>query len=165
MRRASWFSLSSAHRYYGYALDVARFIERLEEELRPLAVILFGPLANNVHHQFSDAEVCIVLRDRPLSPYIGYDRVTAMDPSGAIRPLVYGADQFRRMLRLANPLALEVSADGVFLTGDENFCEEIERLVADARRPLGGEPVTTNWHINRRESDSNLVSSRPPATI
>ncbi len=165
MRRASWASLSSAQHCYGYVPEVGRFIERLEQELRPLAVILFGPLANNAHQQYSDADFCVILRERPPSPYMGYDRVTTMDPSGAVRPVVYGAEQFRRMVRQANPLALEVIADGVFLAGDESFCNELERLAADACQPLGGDTHTTQHRRRHHQSYDNFAVFRPPVTI
>lgn len=164
MRRTSWISLSSAQHCYEYVPEIGRFIERLEKELRPLAVILFGPLANDAHHQYSDADFCVVLRERPPSPYVGYDRVTTMDPSGAVRPVVYGAEQFRRMIGRANALALDVITNGVFLAGDEIFCTEIERLAADTRQPLGGDSYTTNQGCSRTKSYDKFVAARPTVT-
>lgn len=165
MRRTSWVSLSSVLHCYGYVPEVGRFIERLEKELQPIAVILFGPLANDKHQPYSDADFCVILRERPLSPYMGYDRVTTMDPSGAVRPVVYGAEQFRRMVRQANPLALEVIADGVFLAGDENFCSELERLAADLCQTLGGDTHTTHQRRRHYQSYDNFAIFRPPVTI
>ena len=79
----------------------------------------------------------------------GYDRVVACDPSGVVQPVVYGADQFRHMVCQANGLALEVMPDGLFLSGDKAFRQEIERLAAHTRRRLGIERTPTGWRVAR----------------
>jgi hypothetical protein len=128
---------------------VGRFVERAAQELRPLALILFGSLARGDYHQYSDADFCLVLAETPRSPFEGYDRVVACDPSGVVQPLVYGPDQFRQMVRQANGLALEVLADGLFLAGDEAFWQEIEQLATHTRQRLGIERTPTGWRIAR----------------
>lgn len=77
----------------------------------------------------------------------GYDYVVAGDPSGAVQPVVYGPDQFLRMVRQANGLALEVTADGLFLAGDETFWVEIELLATQVRKQLGITRTLTGWRI------------------
>jgi len=130
---------------------VGHFVERAAQELRPLALILFGSLARGDYHQRSDADFCIVLAESPRSPFEGYDRVVACDPSGVVQPVVYGPDQFRQMVRQANGLALEVMADGLFLTGDGAFRQEIEQLAAHIRQRLGIERTPTGWRITRHD--------------
>lgn len=151
MRRASWNSLAPSFRRYTYAEAVGQFIERAAGEVQPLALILFGSLARGDYHQYSDADFCVVLAESPPSPFEGYDRVVAHDPSGVVQPLVYGADQFRQMVRQANGLALEVIADGIFLAGDEAFRREIEALAAQTRQRLGIQRTATGWRIARPE--------------
>jgi len=75
----------------------------------------------------------------------------ACDPSGVVQPVVYGPGQFRRMVRQANGLALEVMADGLFLSGDDVFRQEIERLATQVRQRLGIERTPTGWRIVRSE--------------
>jgi len=132
---------------YAHTEAVGRFIERARQDLRPLALILFGSLARGDYHRRSDADFCVVLTDSPRSPFEGYDRVVACDPSGVVQPVVYGADQFRQMVRQANGLALEVMADGLFLSGDEAFRQEIEGLAARTRQRLGIGRTPTGWRI------------------
>ncbi|MCZ7575168.1 MAG: nucleotidyltransferase domain-containing protein [Ardenticatenaceae bacterium] len=151
MRRESWNSLAPGFRRYAYTEAVGRFIERAAREMQPLALILFGSLARGDYHQQSDADFCVVLAESPPSPFDGYDQVVAYDPSGVVQPLVYGADQFRQMVRQANGLALEVIADGIFLAGDEAFRREIEALAAQTRDRLGIERTATGWRIARPE--------------
>jgi Nucleotidyltransferase domain len=110
-------------------------------------LILFGSLARGDYMEHSDADFCIVLRADPETPFAGFDRAVALDPSGAVQPLVYGARQFRRMMEQANGLALEVLADGVFLAGDEEFRKEIEALAASTRERLGIERTPGGWRI------------------
>jgi len=130
---------------------VKRFVERAARELRPLALILFGSLAKGDYHEHSDADFCVVLADAPASPFEGYDRVAALDPSGVVQPLVYSAEQFREMIRQANGLALEIVADGIFLAGDEEFRREIEELAAHTQARLGIERTPTGWRIAHPE--------------
>jgi len=143
--------LTPNFKHYAHTEAVGRFIERATQELRPLALILFGSLAKGNYHQRSDADFCVVLAESPRSIFDGYDRVVACDPSGVVQPLVYGPDQFRQMVRQANGLALEVMADGLFLAGDESFRQEIEQLAAQVRQQLGIERTPTGWRIARPE--------------
>lgn len=149
MRKESWASLAPNFERYTHVEAVGRFVERATQELRPLALILFGSLARGDYHQYSDADFCLVMAETPRSPFEGYDRVVACDPSGVVQPLVYGSDQFRQMVRQANGLALEVLADGLFLAGDEAFRQEIEQLAAHTRQRLGIERTPTGWRIAR----------------
>jgi len=134
---------------YTHTEAVGCFVERAARELHPLALILFGSLSRGDYHQRSDADFCVVLTESPCSPFEGYDRVVACDPSGVVQPVVYGPHQFRQMVRQANGLALEVMADGLFLVGDEAFRQEIESLAEEARQRLGIERTSTGWRIAR----------------
>ncbi|MGH2542107.1 MAG: nucleotidyltransferase domain-containing protein [Ardenticatenaceae bacterium] len=135
--------------HYAYSEAVGQFVERVAQELAPVAVVLFGSLARGDYHTRSDADFCVVLSEALTSPFEGYDQVVRCDPSGVVQPLVYGAGQFRRMVCEANGLALEVLADGIFLAGDEQFRLEIEQLAAATRQRLGIERTTTGWRIAR----------------
>jgi hypothetical protein len=115
MQKRSWNSLTPSFERYAYTDAVGRFVERATQDLCPLALILFGSLARNDYHQRSDADFCVVLSKPPRSLFDGYDQVVACDPSGVVQPVVYGAEQFRHMIRTANGLALEIMADGLFL--------------------------------------------------
>ena len=88
----------------------------------------------------------------PHSFFAGYDLVVACDPSGVVQPVVYGAEQFRRMLQEPNGLALEVMADGLFLAGDEAFRQEIEEVASLTRKRLGIERTPTGWRMTHPES-------------
>ena len=149
MRKESWASLAPNFETYAYTAEVGRFVEQAARTLRPLALILFGSLARGDFHQHSDADVCLVLAAAPGSFFEGYDRAVACDPSGVVQPLVYGADQFRQMVRQANGLTLEVLADGLFLAGEERFRQEIEVLAAQVSQRLGIERTPTGWRIAR----------------
>ena len=151
MQTRSWDLLAPSFEGYAHAEAVGRFVKQAVQELHPLALILFGSLARGDYHQLSDADLCLVLSQSPRSPFEGYDQAVACDPSGVVQPLVYGADQFRRMIREANGLALEVMADGLFLAGDEAFREEIVSLVRSVQGRLGIERTPTGWQIAHPE--------------
>lgn len=151
MQKRSWSSLALnfSKREYAHADAVGRFVEQATRCLNPLALILFGSLARGDYHQRSDADFCVVLAASPPTPFAGYDQVAALDPWGVVQPLVYGGDQFRRMIREANGLALEVMADGVFLAGDEAFRQEMEELSARTAQELGIERTRRGWRLSR----------------
>ena len=73
--------------------------------------------------------------------------MVACDPSGVVQPVVYGPDQFLRMVRQANGLALEVTADGLFLAGDETFWEKVALLATHVREQLGITRTLMGWQI------------------
>ena len=148
MQKISWPTLAPNYEGYAYAEAVGRFVARASRELRPLALILFGSLARGDHHRHSDADFCVILADPPSSPFAGYDRVVALDPSGAVQPVVYGREQFLTMIRQANGLALEVMADGLFLAGDGEFLRAIDRLAAQTHQELGIERTDTGWRLH-----------------
>ena len=149
MRKQSWDSLDLNFSLYAHSEAVGRFVERVTRELQPVALILFGSLAKDDYHEDSDADFCVILAKSPASPFEGYDRVVACDPSGVVQPLVYGPDQFRQMVHQANGLALEIMADGLFLAGEENFRQEIEQLAEVTRQRLGIERTATGWRITQ----------------
>jgi hypothetical protein len=151
MQKQSWDSLVLNFEGYAHVKAVERFVERAVQELHPLALVLFGSLARGDHHQRSDADFCVVLVEPPRSMFEGYDQVVAYDPSGVVQPVVYGPNQFRRMVRQANGLALEVTADGLFLAGNETFWQEIEQLTAYTKQYLGITRTPTGWQIARPE--------------
>jgi len=162
LRKQSWSSLAPTLKGYLHTEAVGRFVERATQEMRPLALILFGSLARRDYHQHSDADVCVLLAEPVRSPFEGYDRVVAYDPSGVVQPVVYSADQFRAMVRQASGMALEIMADGLFLAGDDALRKEIEELAAEIQRRLGIERTPTGWRITRpeawrRESKDDLV--------
>lgn len=109
LRKASWNSLAAGFKRKGYvhAEAVGRFVERAEQELCPTALILFGSLARGDFHQYSDADFCVVLSDALPSPFGGYDRVVAFDPSGLVQPVVYDVNSFRKLVQQASAMALE----------------------------------------------------------
>jgi hypothetical protein len=149
LQKQSWNLFGLNFKDYTYHAAIGPFIERATRELRPLALILFGSLARGDYHQRSDADFCVILDELLPSPFAGYDRVVACDPSGVVQPLVYSPDQFRQMVKDANGLALEVMADGIFLAGDEIFRQEIEALAAETRQRLGIERTATGWRMLR----------------
>lgn len=69
MRTGSWHSFAPSFKGYVHAEAVGRFVERAAQELRPLALVLFGSLARGDYHQRSDADFCVVLAERPRSPF------------------------------------------------------------------------------------------------
>ena len=150
MRKASWSTFAPSSERYDHTEAVGRFVARAARELRPLALVLFGSLARGDYHRHSDADVCVVMVTE-VGFFEGYDRVVALDPSGVVQPVVYGANAFREMVRTANGLVLEVLADGVFLAGDEAFRREIEVLAERTRQRQGIERTPTGWRIAHPE--------------
>jgi len=149
MRKQSWDSLEPSCSRYHYTQQIRLFVTRVHEELQPLALILFGSLAKGDFHERSDADFCVILPGPLRSPFEGYDRVVACDPSGIVQPLVYDREQFCQMIDQANGLALEVMADGIFLAGDEGFRRQIEGRARRVHERFGIERTATGWRLAR----------------
>lgn len=156
MRKQSWDSLGLNSERYAYAAAVGRFVARAAQELQPLALILFGSLARGDYHRRSDADFCVILAEAPPKPLAAYTRVVACDPTGVVQPVVYGREQFLQMLHQANGLALEVTADGVFLAGSEAVYQEIEQAIAQTRERLALVRTPSGWRIGRPEPAESL---------
>lgn len=149
MQRSSWTTWQSNLRGYEHQAAVAHFVQRVTEELRPSALLLFGSLAKEEYHTFSDADVCVILSASEVHPFEGYDEVASLDPTGIVQPVVYGREQFMRMIAEANGLALEVMHHGIALAGDEAFLSELEAAWQRAQKQLGLEKTATGWRITR----------------
>jgi len=149
LRRSSWTTWQSSLRDYEHRAAVADFVRRVREELAPLALLLFGSLAKGEYHTFSDADVCVILSASEVHPFDGYDRVAALDPTGIVQPVVYGRDQFKRMIGEGNGLALEVMHHGIALAGDEGFLTELETAWERAQDRLGLQKTPTGWRITQ----------------
>jgi len=154
LRRSSWTTWQSNLKGYEHQAALAHFIHRVTEELAPLALLLFGSLAKGDYHTFSDADVCVILSAPEAHLLEGYNRVAPLDPTGIVQPLVYGREQFMRMIDEANGLALEVMHHGVALAGHEAFLSELEEAWQRARERLGLEKTATGWRITRMKEVS-----------
>ena len=134
---------------YKHIETLISFVQRVQEELHPVAVVLFGSLAKGNYYLHSDADVCVILA-RPEVPWAeGYERVAALDPEGVIQPMVYGSDQFLRMIRDLNALALEVCHDGWVLAGDEGYIRSLEETFVKTKRLYGLEKTEGGWLVRR----------------
>lgn len=154
MHRSSWTTWQSNLRSYEHRAALGQFIRRVTEELSPLALLLFGSLAKGDYHTFSDADVCVVLSVSEVHPFEGYDQVALLDQAGIVQPMVYGREQFMRMIDEANGLALEVMHHGVALGGHEAFLDALEGAWQRVRERLGLTRTSTGWQITQLEEES-----------
>jgi predicted nucleotidyltransferase len=69
MQKRFWGSLALEFEGYAHVGAVGRFVERAAQELRPLALILFGSLTKDDYHRHSDADFCVVLAEPPRSMF------------------------------------------------------------------------------------------------
>ncbi|MEA3345633.1 MAG: nucleotidyltransferase domain-containing protein [Chloroflexota bacterium] len=154
MRRSSWTTWQSNLKGYEHRAALGNFIHRMTEELFPLAILLFGSLAKGNYHTFSDADVCVILPTPEAHPFEGYGQMASLDPTGVIQPMVYGREQFMRMISEANGLALEVMYYGIALAGQDAFLAELEEAWQGTRERLGLEKTATGWQITKLKEAS-----------
>lgn len=127
------------------------FVQRVQERLRPAAVILFGSLAKGTYYVHSDADVCVILDEPWVDWHGGYERVAPCDEAGTVQPMVYGRDQFGAMVREINALALEICHDGWVLAGDATYVKQLEASVEQVQRAYGLERTSGGWQIQIHE--------------
>jgi len=154
LQKSSWSTWQRNLRGYEHRIALGHFIRRVTEEMSPLALLLFGSLAQGSYHTFSDADVCVILPTPDVHPLEGYDQVAPLDQTGIVQPLVYGREQFLRMMDEANGLALEVMYHGIALAGDEPFLSELEVTWQTTRERLGLGKTVTGWQITQLKEAS-----------
>jgi predicted nucleotidyltransferase len=134
---------------YEHLETLVSFVERAQEKLHPAALILFGSLTKGNYYLDSDADICVILAQPEVSWGEGYKQVAPFDPEGVVQPLVYGTEQFLKMVRDANGLALEVCHDGWVLAGDEGYIQRLEEAFAEAKRHFGLEKTESGWLMRK----------------
>lgn len=149
MRTESLASLRATWRGYERTDDVDAFVKRALAELRPAALILFGSLAKGDYHQSSDADLCVVLPQPEADLRRDGLRVSELDATGGVEAVVFGRDQFLRMVGQGNGLALEILHWGVVLGGDPLFLATLANAWREAWTTLGLEKTATGWRIGR----------------
>ena len=150
MQKLSSSSLKEGLLGYKYFEALKEFTERAKA-LKPEAIILFGSLAKGDFHEFSDADVCLILPKDKVDFSEGQDLVMKHNTEGIVEVLVYGKEQFLKVLREANPLALEVAWDGIFLDGNEGYLKAIEEAFALASQEFKLEKLADGWAVKERE--------------
>ena len=145
-------STSLKERLLGYKhFEALKEFAQRAKALKPKAIILFGSLAKGDFHEFSDADICLILPKDKVDFNEGQDLVMKRNTEGIVEALVYGKEQFLQMLREANPLALEVAWDGIFLDGNEGYLKTIEESFALASQRFKLEKLADGWIIEGRE--------------
>lgn len=149
MRRASLNSLPELFLGYKYTEELCWVIECIIREVRPLAVILFGSLAKGDYHEKSDADLCVILDCESVHPLARPVPVEPCNPDGIAEAQAFGAAEFKKMLKDANGLALEIMHYGLLLAGDESFIAELEKLFEEVKEEWGLEKTPTGWKAHR----------------
>ena len=145
MRRESLTTWTRSLARYGHRDALRDFVERVEEEIHPAAVILFGSLARGDFYSHSDADVCVVLSSA-VHPFLAdTPDVRGYDPTGIVEPVIFGHEQFLQMVREANPLALEIAVDGILIGGEAQFASRIEEALAEAYARFGLKRHAGGW--------------------
>ncbi len=147
MRRGSLNLLRTELKGYNYIEALCRLVECVNGELRPAALILFGSLARGDFHEYSDADLCVVLHGEAIHPLARSVPVEPFNPTGVAEAQTFGAEEFKEMLREANPLALEILHYGLVLGGEESFIEELETIFEETRQKWGLEKTPGGWRM------------------
>lgn len=149
MQKLSSSSLKEKLLGYEHFEALKEFVEGVKA-LKPEAIILFGSLAKGDFHTFSDTDVCLILPKDKVDFNEGQDLVMKYNIEGIVEALVYGREQFLQMLKEANPLALEVAWDGIFLGGNEEYLKTIEESFTVASQKFKLEKLADGWVIKKR---------------
>lgn len=145
MRRESLTTWTKRLAGYNHKDALRDFVERAGAEIHPVAVILFGSLARGDFYCHSDADVCVVLPYATHQFLADEPDVRSCDPTGIVEPVVFSHEQFLQMLHEANPLTLEIAADGVLLAGEEEFADQVEEALAETRARFGLKRHPGGW--------------------
>jgi predicted nucleotidyltransferase len=135
---------------YNYVDPLISLVQQIKQHLEPDAVILFGSLARgNYYVNQSDADMCVVLTEPEVELFDGYCRVAELDREGISQPLVFGREQFLKMLEDANPLGLEICDNGLVLAGREEFVQQLRVLFDRVREKYQIQRTESGWYIGK----------------
>jgi len=148
MRSASFDSLGVTWKGYRRTEQVAAFVRRVLADLAPAALILYGSLAKEDHHEDSDADFCVVLPQPEAHFFRDGVTVRCCDESGVVEPVVFGTEQFLAMIRQGTTLALEVMHWGVALGGEPAYLDRLASAWEQAQCELGLEKTATGWRVH-----------------
>jgi len=133
-------------------LDALReFLARIRTREHPLAILLFGSLANGQHLPGSDIDVAIIFAHDVDSMQEGAE-LSRLDDSGLIQPFAMSLNQLERRIEDLNPLVLEIVSDGLVLHCSDDIClERIERKLSTVIERFRVERTETRWIIRELE--------------
>jgi predicted nucleotidyltransferase len=131
---------------YKRAEAVERFIKECEEQPWLRALVLFGSLAKDDWHEYSDADFCVIVNEASIAPLDKewWKRVHSLG-GGVAQPFIYGHQQFLRMIDEIHGLAVEVGDHGILVAGDEEYWKEVGRRFQAACEHYQLEKVPGGW--------------------
>lgn len=92
---------------------IQTLVRRIVSQVRPLRIILFGSFARGDFTTSSRLDLCIIVTtaEEPSEQARLFRVLTRMDDM-VIKPYVYTADEFKRLVEVRNPLALRIVREG-----------------------------------------------------
>lgn len=85
------------------------------------SVILVGSYARGDFNKWSDIDIVIISDEISGNPL---ERLRKIDIPVGYEVVIWTLDEFRKMLRKKNPLAIETVENGIFLRDDYNILKE-----------------------------------------
>lgn len=149
MHKCSWRSLKRSLPNYRHWGTLERFLGRVIAAEKPLAVILFGSLAQGSALPDSDADL-VVIYDSPVNLLDKGATLRLMSGDGWVEPFAYGVSQLQRMLGDANPFMLDIFADGVILYERRpDVLDSLEALYRQVVRTFRLQRLADGWRARR----------------
>lgn len=95
----------------------ARYLTRLQEDIGPLAAVLYGSFARGNFNAGSDIDLIIISDALPAHPLERMD-LLYREIEGGIEPKGYTKKEFMKIVKSGKPFGREIVRDGVVLCDD-----------------------------------------------
>jgi predicted nucleotidyltransferase len=92
---------------------IQTLVRRIVSQVRPLRIILFGSFARGDFTTSSRLDLCIIVTtaEEPSERARLFRALTRMDDM-VVKPYVYTADEFKRLIEVKDSLALRIVSEG-----------------------------------------------------
>lgn len=132
--------------HYKGTAALEAFVERCSTQPWLKALVLFGSVARGDWHEYSDADICVIVNEpevRPLDREWWLRIISLSD--GFVQPHIYGQEQFLAMVDEIHRFAIEIVHWGILLAGDHHYWDEVKRRFAIASEHYGLEKTPKGW--------------------
>lgn len=146
MQRTSWSTLSKRLHEYPQRGAIRKIVECIVKARPVVAVLLSGSLARGEYLEDSDIDLVVVLPEQEVPWPEALRWFDECNAEGLADILPFGHQQFARMLRDCNLLALDAVGHGILLhIGDTQKWAIVERAADEVLRRV--RPLQDGWEI------------------
>jgi predicted nucleotidyltransferase len=129
-----------------YHRDIERYARTILRKLKPRSIILYGSMAKGTYGVGSDIDLLIISENFPHNFLDRLKLLNEINPTTApIEALGYTTEEFEKMLRKKNPIALDALEEGIIIYDDGYFIK-MKNIFEKIKEEIGLVKVGDYWN-------------------